>query len=218
MSIMQAIAAIPNNLYWLIGKGRTRPSEPLYGIQILDPESNVAIAEGEADDVAGAVTNALKKLPAGQQGSIEHLKSVVHRRGMMTREDYREAIADLARAMVQDEVKHIWCSVCEDTGHTAETCDHNPLRLARLWSEATRVWRCYHCDYTATNDAEAREHFGVSDRDLPKCQREVEPLRRFLVAALDALEAIDSEIALCGHLKELVDCALAARNAEQRDV
>lgn len=37
---------------------------------------------------------------------------------------------------------------------------------------------------------------------------------RFLIDALDALEAIDSEIVLTGHLKELVDCALAARNAD----
>lgn len=42
---------------------------------------------------------------------------------------------------------------------------------------------------------------------------EVTPERQFLIDALDALEAIDSEIVLPGHLKELVDCALAARNA-----
>ncbi|MCK1543332.1 hypothetical protein IVB12_15560 [Bradyrhizobium sp. 179] len=42
----------------------------------------------------------------------------------------------------------------------------------------------------------------------------VPPERRFLIDALDALEAIDSEIVLTGHMKELVDCALAARNAD----
>lgn len=42
----------------------------------------------------------------------------------------------------------------------------------------------------------------------------VPPERRFLIDALDALEAINSEIVLTGHLKELVDCALAARNAD----
>lgn len=39
------------------------------------------------------------------------------------------------------------------------------------------------------------------------------PVRRFLIDALDALEVIDSEISLTGHLKEMVECALAARNA-----
>lgn len=100
----------------------------------------------------------------------EPLKSVVHRRGPLTKADYSEAIGDLMRARMQDRIAHICCSVCEDTGHTAETCHHNPLLLARRWSEATSVWCCYHCGYTATNDAEAREHFGASDQEPAKCQ------------------------------------------------
>lgn len=103
--------------------------------------------------------------------SHEHLHSVVHRRGPLTKDDYREAISDLARAMVQDEVRHICCSVCEDTGHTAETCHHNPLLLARQWSQATGVWCCYHCGFVATNDEEARDHFGFNEQVRAKCQR-----------------------------------------------
>jgi len=48
----------------------------------------------------------------------------------------------------------------------------------------------------------------------PSSAGSARPERRFLIDALDALEAIDSEITLTGHLKELVDCALAARNAD----
>jgi len=101
----------------------------------------------------------------------EHLKSVVHRRGPLTETDYREAIGDLARAMVQDQVRHICCSICEDTTHTAEACDHNPLRLARLWSQATSVWCCYHCGFVATSDEDARDHFGYNSQVKPKCLR-----------------------------------------------
>lgn len=127
--------------------------------------------------------------------SIEHLKSVVHRRGPLTKSDYSEAIGDLKRARMQHRIAHICCSVCEDTGHTAETCDHNPLRLARLWSQATGVWCCYHCGFVATNDQEAREHFGANDQQQAKCQRE-------LGAALQGL--LDRYVGMinsgdCGH-------------------
>lgn len=105
---------------------------------------------------------------------FEHLKSVVHRLGPLTKADYREAIGDLNRAMMQDKIRHICCSICEDTGHTAETCHHNPLLLARQWSAATSVWCCYHCGYVATNDEEAREHFGQNDQEPAACQRPVE--------------------------------------------
>lgn len=119
---------------------------------------------------------------------IEHLKSVVHRRGPLTKKDYSEAIGDLKRARMQGKIAHICCSVCEDTGHTAETCDHNPLRLARLWSEATRVWCCYRCGYIATNDAEAREHFGANDQQAPACARLIAAAPSLLAACKDAAE------------------------------
>lgn len=102
---------------------------------------------------------------------FEHLKSVVHRRGPLTEADYREAIADLERAILQPGLVHLCCSICEDTGHTAEMCHHNPLLLARRWSEATSVWRCYHCGFVATNDEEALDHFGYNSTVKPKCLR-----------------------------------------------
>jgi len=48
-------------------------------------------------------------------------------------------------------------------------------------------------------------------RDVPQAATD----RYWLITTLDALEAIDSEIALTGHLKELVDHALSARSLAQ---
>lgn len=47
-SVDCALTLIPDGMWWLIGKGRTRPDEPLYGVQILDGERVVAEAETEA--------------------------------------------------------------------------------------------------------------------------------------------------------------------------
>jgi len=98
--------------------------------------------------------------------------SVVYRTGAITAADYDEAIEDLQRAKRQDECRHICCSVCEDTGHTAETCHHNPLLLARQYAAATSIWNCYHCGFVATNDQEAQEHFGKNDLQDAKCIRD----------------------------------------------
>lgn len=57
-----AIASIPPSFYWLMGKGRTRPDEPLYAIQLIDPESGVAIVETEAEELADVINAAVKKL------------------------------------------------------------------------------------------------------------------------------------------------------------
>lgn len=61
-TVSHALASIPAHLYWLIGKGRTRPSEPLYAVQLIDPESGVAIAEAEAEQLVDAISAAIKQL------------------------------------------------------------------------------------------------------------------------------------------------------------
>jgi hypothetical protein len=58
-----SIGAIPEHLYWLIGKGRTKPSEPIYGAQFIDPESGIAIAEGEGETFDEAIAAALRAMP-----------------------------------------------------------------------------------------------------------------------------------------------------------
>lgn len=61
-TVADAIASIPDRVYWLIGKGRTRPTEPLYAIQLIDPESGVAIIETEGEDLAETIGAAVEKL------------------------------------------------------------------------------------------------------------------------------------------------------------
>lgn len=102
----------------------------------------------------------------------ETLHSVIFRTGPITPADYAEAIKDLQNASRQAECIHMCCSVCEDTGHTAETCHHNPLVAARKWAQATGVWQCWHCGFVATNGDEAKDHFGANDQELAKCQTE----------------------------------------------
>ena len=103
--------------------------------------------------------------------------SVIYRTGPLTVKDYDEAIEMLqgARKDLLDKAagEGIWgCYCCEDTGHTAESCHHNPLLAARDWAAATAVYQCYHCGFVAKNDEEAREHFGTSDEEVAKCIRD----------------------------------------------
>jgi hypothetical protein len=101
---------------------------------------------------------------------------VVYRQGALTERDYNEAIEALTEARDQltgaGPCGFMCCAVCEDTGHTAEDCHHNPLILARRWAGATSVWTCYHCGFVATNDQEAVDHFGTSDAEVARCLRE----------------------------------------------
>ena len=99
--------------------------------------------------------------------------SVCYREGPITAADYDETIAALqdAKRAIEDS-DFMGCAICGDSGHSAQSCHHNPLILARQWARATRVWACYHCGFVATNDDEARAHFGRTDEDVPACRRE----------------------------------------------
>lgn len=55
-----ALTLIPDGMWWLIGKGRTRPDEPLYGVQILDGERVAAEAETEASAALAICAAALR--------------------------------------------------------------------------------------------------------------------------------------------------------------
>ena len=55
-SIDDAIALIPDDLYWLIGKGKTRPTEPLFGAQLFKQGSfDIPFAEAEHEDGPTAI-------------------------------------------------------------------------------------------------------------------------------------------------------------------
>jgi hypothetical protein len=114
--------------------------------------------------------------------------SVVYRTGPITAEDYAEAIEALERARDQG-TRGYMCAICEDTGHQAQTCHHNPLLLARRWAEATCIFVCYHCAFIATTDQEAREHFGdPALQDPAKCRRPSAEIARASFAQPDQPE------------------------------
>lgn len=115
----------------------------------------------------------------------ESMFSVCYRTSKLTIEDYDEAIDELQRAKTDLRWKREGfalpcCFVCEDTGHTAETCHHNPLLLAREWGKATNVWQCWHCGFVATSAEEADDHFGKSEEETAKCLRsQWQPIETF---------------------------------------
>lgn len=59
-SVDCALTLVSDGMWWLIGKGRTRPDEPLYGVQILDGERVVAEAETEASAALAICAAALR--------------------------------------------------------------------------------------------------------------------------------------------------------------
>lgn len=95
-------------------------------------------------------------------------------RGDWTEEAYDEAIESLEAAKQQllSEACGEYqpgCAVCSDSGHTASSCHHNPLILARRWATATHVHTCYHCGFIATTEEEAQQHFGKSEDEVAAC-------------------------------------------------
>ena len=54
VSVDAAMTLMPDKLYWLLGKGRTRPDEPIYGAQAFRPGNDVTVGEAETDTSAAA--------------------------------------------------------------------------------------------------------------------------------------------------------------------
>jgi hypothetical protein len=108
-----------------------------------------------------------------------------HENKWPTASEYDEAIEELVCARSQLKPDGRNCTVCGDSGHQAFECHHNPLVVARRWTSATSVWRCYHCGFTATNDTEAKAHFGdTMTGDPTSC----------LLAKLEAKERIIDQL------------------------
>ena len=100
--------------------------------------------------------------------------SAVYRTGGLTTRDYDETIRDLtaAREAVATGDDSRGCAVCGDSGHGVATCHHNALVLARRHVAAQALFRCYHCGFEATTEAEAVEHFGRSEAEVARCLRD----------------------------------------------
>jgi hypothetical protein len=114
--------------------------------------------------------------------------SVVFREGPITAADYDEAIEALTLAKTQLEADPRGCIVCESDEHSAPTCFHNPLVLARRYAAVTQAaallpmalpedvleavkarWRCFHCGDLFTDEQAAREHFGNREDEVARC-------------------------------------------------
>lgn len=103
--------------------------------------------------------------------------AVCYRHGDFSPEAYDEAIQALTdaknqRASMAKGEYQSGCSVCSDTGHTVESCHHDPLQLAREGALSHMQFRCYHCDFVCTTDEEAKEHFGSSEAEIARCLRD----------------------------------------------
>ena len=59
-SLDAAMTLIPANRFWLLGKGRTRPDEPMYGAQILDGGYVIAESENDASPALALCAAVLK--------------------------------------------------------------------------------------------------------------------------------------------------------------
>lgn len=92
--------------------------------------------------------------------------SVVYREASLTMQDYEEAIGLLRDAQKQIVPDTFGCRVCEDTGHTASECHHNPLVMARRAAKQEDEYRCFHCGGVFIG-SEAAIHFGTSAEDRP---------------------------------------------------
>lgn len=105
-----------------------------------------------------------------EPGDIE--PAVCYRTGPLTVRDYDEAITDLLAAKhALQRGESGGCDVCGSDEHWPSECDHNPLRLARGYVAARRVWQCWHCGYEARTEAEALGHFGRTEFEEPACRR-----------------------------------------------
>ncbi|WP_293385600.1 hypothetical protein, partial [Phenylobacterium sp. SCN 70-31] len=149
--------------FWCEGDGTPVAFIDLDTVTAPDPSADALRAENEA---LKAERDRYKPEPHPH----EDMWSVVYRPGPPTVEDYDEAITALRNAQTALTYgDSMGCRVCEDSGHSAAYCHHNPLLLARKWAAASRFWQCWHCGFVARNDEEGRAHFGQHDGEGPAC-------------------------------------------------
>lgn len=201
----------------------TNPSDPKAVVERLRDQSrrNVQNNHGPVRALCSEAAQTITELVARVEGAeaeaarltlkpCEHQQyhSVVYRTGPLTIADYEEAIQDLERAKTAlVEGDSMGCRVCEDSGHGANNCHHNPMLLARRWTNASRFWQCWHCGFIATTDAEGREHFGENEECEPACimvrADAAEARALTLQSALD--EAVGALERIAGHQRKSIN-------------
>ena len=95
--------------------------------------------------------------------------------GLITREQYFNALHMIVEAMGQLEPDSRVCVLCGDNDHQAWECDLNPVKMMLEAKRQRGEWRCFHCNETFTNYAAAREHFGGCDLEDAACQLKCRP-------------------------------------------
>jgi hypothetical protein len=95
------------------------------------------------------------------------------------------------------------CATCEHDPRCQDVCQHSSCATGQAEPE----WRCFHCDYVATNKDEARAHFGdTMTNDPTSCLlAKLEAKERIIDQLLAKLPATPSAVdeygwcKVCGH-------------------
>jgi hypothetical protein len=132
------------------------------------------------------------------------------RDGEMDANAYAAALQSLAAASTQVEPDGRDCAVCGGNDHQAFECEFNPLAMARLavartvhqdglghgrgglpeLSDASE-YRCFHCGHTPTSRADAEQHFGSSNHEIPACLARTDA--QTITAIVDAVREEDDD-------------------------
>jgi hypothetical protein len=101
--------------------------------------------------------------------------------------------------------------------------DLNKIAQALIDMDKPKEWRCYHCDEVFTDAACARQHFGITEEQVPACQIRgsegglVKALRQAEEALFEATARLHAESAdgLAAYRAHLTRHENAVRTAEE---
>ncbi|WP_197689302.1 hypothetical protein [Bradyrhizobium erythrophlei] len=65
----------------------------------------------------------------------------------------------------ETELARVWTKIEAIRAKQAQKPKHSPLP-----GLSVMPWRCFHCDEVFTDEAAAREHFGISEMEIPGCK------------------------------------------------
>jgi hypothetical protein len=158
--------------------------ETLKSIALCEPGPH-SIITAEDNAAAHWALSELAKL----REENERLRGTITEHQMGPREFtegvYLEAIEKLKRGMTQLSPDGNCCAICEDSGHQAWECHHNPLVAMQLmWA-----YRCYHCGRIFWDGETAADHFGPRESDIT-CYQKMRDRAEAAERELSALRAM----------------------------